>query len=81
MSVRSHDYQYGSVLSFGLLHAGGLVGVFLAPFSAAWLLISITGGHHRYFSHLLTKGGKSAYSDWGEGWRTAREAECPETLA
>jgi stearoyl-CoA desaturase (Delta-9 desaturase) len=65
-----HNYSFGTVISFVLLHVGCLA-AFFVPFRWSWVglmlvmyavrMFGITAGYHRYFSHRSYK--------LGRGWQ------------
>ena len=64
MIKQLHDYSFGTVIPFVLLHVG-CIAVFFVPFRWSWVwlmlamyvvrMFGITAGYHRYFSHRSYK--------------------------
>ena len=70
MIKQLHNYSFGTVIPFVLLHVG-CIAAFFVPFRWSWVglmlamyavrMFGITAGYHRYFSHRSFK--------LGRGWR------------
>ena len=73
MIKQLHNYSFGTVIPFVLLHVG-CIAAFFVPFRWSWVelmlaiylvrMFGITAGYHRYFSHRSYKlGARLAVSD------------------